>query len=317
MAKVVSNDVSAIVPEIWSAAVQEPLYKSLVSIEVANTRFGNYKYMDTIHVPYFGDLSAQSYTPGTEISATNLDWKYDTLVVSAYKVATFYIDNVEELQANVAQIQPLAEEAAYRLRDAIDQHVFANITGLDGGTQVNDSDLRGGGTDERPLSATSAQIIELFSMARKKLRELNVEEFGDWAAVVTPMIAQRIETKAASVGFNVADATLRNGYAGDWMGFQIYISNNLPSGSCSTVSPNEVSGGPVSSTNCRSLFIGRKGSIDLALQQTPSLTIRDVSDMLGKNFHTWTVYGSQVFTKNRSRFLNVPVDITTTKNVGG
>jgi hypothetical protein len=273
--------------------------------------------MDTIHVPYMGDLSAQTYSPGTEISATNLDWKYDTLIVSAYKHASFYIDDVESLQANVEQIRPLAEEAAYRLRDAIDQHVFLNITGLDGGTQTNDGDLRTGGTDNRPVSATSAQIIELFSHARRVLRSNNVEEYGDWCAVVTPMVAERIERQATNVGYNVADSTLRNGYAGDFMGFQIYISNNLPSGACSTVSPNEVCGDAVSATNCRSLYIGRKGAIDLALQKAPSLEIKDVSDMIGKNFITWTVYGSNVFTKNRSRFLNVPMDITTSNNSGG
>lgn len=317
MPKVVSNDVSAIIPEIWSSAVQEPLYKSLVSLEIANTRFGNFKHMDTIHVPFFGDLSAQDYTAGTEISATNLDWKFDTLVVSAYKHVTFYVDRVEELQVNIEQMRPLAEEAAYRLRDAIDQHVFLNITGADGGIQVNDSNLRGGGASNRPISATSAQIIELFSKARKVLRENNVEEMGDWAAVVTPMVAERIEQKATTVGFNIADSTLRNGYVGDFMGFQIYISNNLPSGVCSTISPNEVCGGAVSSTNCRALYIGRKGSIDLALQRAPSLEIRQVSDMIGSNFITWTVYGSAVFTKNQSRFLNVPMDITTSGNTGG
>ena len=41
MSQVVSNDVSAIQPEIWSAMVQVPLYKSLVALEVANMRFSD------------------------------------------------------------------------------------------------------------------------------------------------------------------------------------------------------------------------------------------------------------------------------------
>ena len=92
MGRVVSNDVSAIIPEIWSASVQVPLYKSLVSMAVANTDLrSELSYGDTIHKPYIGDLSAQTYTPGTPLSATNLDFKYDTLVVTTYKHATFYI----------------------------------------------------------------------------------------------------------------------------------------------------------------------------------------------------------------------------------
>jgi len=75
MGKAVSNDVSAIQPEIWSSMVQVPLYKTLVSFDIATTRLeSELQYGDTIHMPYFGDLSAQTYTPGTEISATNQDY---------------------------------------------------------------------------------------------------------------------------------------------------------------------------------------------------------------------------------------------------
>lgn len=306
MGRVVSNDVSAIVPEIWSTSVQIPLYKSLVALEVASTDLrAELNFGDTIHKPYIGDLSAQTYTPGTPLSATNLDYKYDNLIVSTYKHATFYIDRVEDLQANINQIRPLAEEAAYRLKDAIDSHVFANITGSDGGTVADAQDLAGG-TNARPLSASSANIIQVFSNARKLLRENNVEELGDWCSVVTPKVAHYIEAKATTVGYNIADSTLRNGYMGDFMGFQIYISNNLPSGKCSAIAPN-VSGGMVSATTCKSMYIGRKKMIDLVMQASPSLTIKSCEDKLGSNFITWTVYGSAVFTKNRSRFLNVPI----------
>ena len=313
MGRVVSNDVSAIIPEVWSKAVQIPLYKSLVAMEVANTKLeAELNFGDTVHVPRFGDLSAQTYTPGTPLSATNLDWAYDTLVVSTYKHVTYYIDNVEKLQTNVDQIRPLTEEAAYRLKDAIDQHVFANITGSDGFDCVDAYEMQGG-TANRPISATSSSIIDIFANARRVLRTKNVEEMGDWCAVITPKIAFRIEQKATTVGYNIADATLRNGYVGDFMGFQVYISNNLPSGKCSAIAPGDKggpSGGAVSATNCRAFYFGRKGTIDVVLQKAPALEIRPCEDKLGSNFITWTVYGSAVFTKNRSRGLNVPVETT-------
>ena len=306
MGRVVSNDISAIVPEIWSTMVQIPLYKSLVSMAVANTKLrSELTRGDTIHVPYFGDLSAQTYTPGTPLSATNLDWTYDTIVVSSYKHATFYIDDVEALQANIEQQSDLTEEAAYRLKDGIDTSVFANITGSDGGTVADTEDLLGG-TNARPISAGSSTIINLFAGAREVLRGLNVEETRDWVAVVTPKIANFIETKSTNVGYDVADSTLRNGFVGNFMGFKVYISNNLPSGKCSAIAP-QISGGAVSATTCKSIYIGRAGAIDLIMQKAPTLTIKDCEDKLGKNFITWTVYGSGVTTKNRSRFLNVPV----------
>lgn len=183
--------------------------------------------------------------------------------------------------------------------------MFKNITGSDGGTVADCEDLAGG-TNARPLSASSANIIQVFSNARKILRENNVEELGDWCAVVTPKLAHYIEAKATTVGYNIADSTLRNGYMGDFMGFQIYISNNLPSGKCSAIAP-QVSGAAVSATTCKSMYIGRKGMIELVMQAAPALQIAKCEDKLGSNFITWTVYGSNVFTKNRSRFINAPV----------
>ena len=306
MTQVISNDVSAIQPELWSSMVQVPLYKSLVAMEVASTRLSEtVKYADTVHVPRFGDLSAQTYTPGTTITATAQDWAYDTLVVSAYKHVTFYVDDPRSLTVNVDQARELATEAAYRLRDAIDQHVFANITGADGFTPSDDGALLGG-TDDRAVSAGTANIIQLFAGARKVLRERNVEETGDWAAVVTPKIAADIEIKAANVGFNVADATLRNGYAGDFMGFQVYISNNLPTGQVSALAPGAL-GATAQVGAGTSIYFGKKGTIDVVMLAEPALEIRKKDDMIGANFITWTVYGSSVFTKNRSRGINVPV----------
>jgi hypothetical protein len=309
MTQVITNGVSGITPTIWSTMVQVPLYKSLVALEVASMKLSDtVKFADRIQVPTFGSLSVQTYTPGTTISATAQQWNYDTLVVSSFKHVTFYVDDARNLQLNVDSARELATEAAYQLKNQIDTDVFKNITGADGFTNygADSAGLGLGGSAHRPVSAGSATIINLFANARKVLRQNNVEEVGDWAAVITPQIAAYLETKAASVGFNVADATLRNGYAGDFMGFQVFISNNLPSGKCSAIA-STISGAAVSATTCKSIYFGRKGTIDVVMQRMPALEIRKKDDMIGSNFITWTVYGSSVFRKNRSRGLNVAV----------
>src|SRR3990167_5085324 len=186
MTQVIPNDVSAIQPELWSTMGQVPLYKSLVALEVANLRLSDtLKYADTIHVPRFGDLSAQTYTPGTTITATAQDWAYDTLVVSSYKHVTFYVDDARSLTLNVDQARELATEAAYQLKDAIDTDVLKNITGADGFTAADTVDVLGTGTNANPVSAGTANIIQIFAGARKVLRSRNVEETGDWIAIVT------------------------------------------------------------------------------------------------------------------------------------
>lgn len=314
MTQVITNDVSAITPELWSTMVQVPLYKSLVALDIANLKLSDeLKYADTIHIPRFGNLSAKTYTAGTTMSATAQDWAFDNLVVSTKKYVMFYRDDTESLQTNVDQARELATEAAYQLKNAIDTHVLANITGADGFMPADNVDIGLGSTNGAPVSAGSANIINVFAGATKFLREHNVEEMGDWCAVVTPKIASYIEIKAANVGFNVADATLRNGYAGDFMGFQVYISNNLPSGNLSAIAPaagNGVIGG-LSGANAsgttpgRASYFGKKGTIDVVLQKAPAMEIKTKDDMLGSNYVFWTVYGSTVTTKNRERGINL------------
>ena len=305
MGRVVTNDVSAAIPEIWLEALQQNLYKTLVSFDVANFALSDVKYGDTLRSNYFGNLSAATYTPGTPLSATNLDFAMDSLVVSAYKHCTFYIDDVEELQS-IPKVKALTEEAAYQIKNKVDAHVMGTIYKSDGFVNFGADDGLIGGTAHRPISAGSANLINIFAGAAQKLAENNVENMGDWIAIITPKIAFNIAKKATSVGFQFADSALRNGWVGDFMGFKVYMSNNLPSGKCSAISPT-ISGGAVSATSCKSIYFGRSKMIDVAMQRTPTLQVNKCEDKLGYNWITSVVWGANVFTRNRSRGLNVGV----------
>lgn len=297
----ITNDVTAITPQIWSEMVQIPLRKTLVSLEVANVRdifVGN-----QIHTPRYADMSAVTYTPGTPITAVAQDWAFDNINVTTYKVAPMYVDDVRSEQVNVSQARELAPETAYQIRNKIDQHVLNNVKYFT--SPGVDANSLHGGTAHRPVSATSANINIIFANAKKVLLQNNVEQNGDWCAVITPYIASLVDIKNISTGFNVADSTLRNGYMGNLLGFELYMSNNLPSGKCSTQSAT-ISGAAVSATTCKSIFFGRKKMID-AYIRGPRVSVRPASDRLGTFWYTYATYGSGVNTKNRSRGLNVAV----------
>jgi hypothetical protein len=166
---------------------------------------------------------------------------------------------------------------------------------------MDDKDMTGG-TASALVTASSANIINIFANARKQLRELNCEEAGDWIAVIPPSWGYYVETKAVSSGYNTADSTLKNGYAGDFMGFHVYLSNNLPTSATPSATATR---GISTSGTMQDIYFGRRGMIELALQQTPTTEIKDVPDKLGKNFVFWTVWGDTVFTRNKSRVLDV------------
>ena len=146
--------------------------------------------------------------------------------------------------------------------------------------------ITGTATTVSSIASTSANIDDVFVDARKALREENVSEDGDWIAIIPPAVAAKIELLAIDKGFNIADSTIRNGYAGDFLGFHIYVSNNIPSGTA---------------------YIGVRGGISLVVQKEPGMVIKEVDNKLGRNFLPSIIFGNTTFTRNAKRFLNVQI----------
>jgi hypothetical protein len=121
----------------------------------------------------------------------------------------------------------------------------------------------------------------------------NVKDNGDFVAVVTPAVASVIEQKAVASGFNVADSAFKNGYAGDFMGFKIYISNNLDTTTSSR-------------THC---YIGKAKQISLALQIAPTTQIDNDPVKFGKIVKILAVWGTKTFTQNSKRFFDLQVTV--------
>ena len=302
-----AKDISltALNPTFWANTMQVPLRKSLVAEAVADTQFEPLlKYGDAVTQPYMQDSVVQSYTPGTTFTAQGASAKEDTLTVDQFKVSPTYVDDINNLQAKYAYALDVVDDQAYQLKDEIDKSVFAQVrnagsflytTGTTRGTVVSGAHIT---TAEAASSivvtqsdSTTASInpIDLFARIRTHLRQRNVTEAGDWVAVIDPTIAQMIEIVGANKGFNVADSTLRNGYAGDFLGFKVYLSNNLTAGP----------------TSSKWAYFGKSKRIGLVVQMPPKVYFKDDSYRLGTNIVTSIVYGTKVFTKNASRFVGV------------
>lgn len=288
-----ANVVSALNPEVWRAFLQPTLRKSLVAEAVADTTFAaDLKHGDTIHYPYYSSLTVGNYSPGSTVSTTDLTATDEYLTVDQKKYVAFYVDDVESLQSRYDIVATWSDEAAYKLRDAIDTAVFAEVTAAS--ADLDDGDI--GGTDGSGISATTANVVKVFTTARKKLRTMNVEEAGDWVAVINSELAEVIEQTTIEKGFQIADATLRNGYVGNFLGFKVFASNNLAT---------KTYGGK----DCKVCYIGKAKQIHLAVQMPPAVKMKDVSDKAGQNIIILTVYGIKVFTQHKKRFLKTYIRI--------
>jgi hypothetical protein len=286
----VTTSIDASKAEFWEARAQINLRKTLVAMEVASVTT-SISGGDKIHKPYFTEHSAVTYTPGKEVALQGVSSTDDSITINTFKDVPLYIDEAEETQSYYDTMAEAVDSASYQLRDTIDQAVFAQV---DNGTEFDDGDI--GGTDGSAIVLTSANIISLFSNARKALQTLNVVEAGDFCAVLTPSALAKISQAATSQGFNFADAALSNGKVGNYMGFDLYMSNNLTSATY---------GGTANTFNC---YIGKKKMIQLIMLATPKMKVVDSELKIGKAIHFWTGYGVGIWTRDKSRFLDTKIN---------
>jgi len=322
----VRSEVDSVTPEAWANMLQPALRKTMVSAEISNSRFEpNLQVGDSFNYSYFsGDNTVVDYTEYTDIADhEKLETTGEKLIVDKKPLVRKHVDDVEQLYLNVSAQMELAEEAGYALKDHIDQDILLHV--MDADSAIFDGDIKQIDTDN---------VINMMTGARKDLRKANVEEDGDWITILPPEITEQIELKATDSGFNVSDAAFRNGYAGSFVGFNVYNSNNLPevievtdeSAEIDTqdVTDSEFEEGDVvtkqefidddefdedtyndveddyKATAC---YFGKRGMIHTAYKQRPSMKERAIPKQLGSYFYFYTVYGSKVFEKYSKRFL--------------
>lgn len=278
-----ANVATAFIGQSWALQTQVILLKSLVALGICDSKLQTQlKIGDRINFPFFATTpSAVTYTPGTDVTIQHWSGTNENLIVDRVRVVPFYVDDVHQLLMDYNVRMTLAEDAAFKLRDVIDIGILAETANA--GITLFDVDI-GGVTGAVPITVTIDNIIRIFSTARERLRAANVPEEGDYFAVITPRFAEVLERATASRGFQIADSTLRNGFAGTFLGFHLFISNNLPAGS--------------------QLF-GKKGGIHFVMKQTPIVDVKDVPLRLGNNFLIWTVWGQRVFNNYRNYLINV------------
>ena len=118
-------------PIIYSKQVQLAFRKSSTVEDITNNDyFGEIAQMgDSVKIIKEPEISVQSYSRGTQITAQDLDDEDFTLVIDKANYFAFKIDDIEEAHSHVNFMQMATDRAAYRLRDQYDQEVLGYLSG--------------------------------------------------------------------------------------------------------------------------------------------------------------------------------------------
>ena len=196
---------------------QMNLRTNLVMGSVSRARFEpDLKPGRTIDFPTRSQVKIQNYSYSTDLTINPYSEVSSTYNIDQVKAATVNIDPLQVLQG--FELDPsgqLSDEIGYQLARNIDQYTISKALSRSYSTLA-------AGT----LSASNT--FEAFTQIYARLTNQRARE-GVRCVVAPPDLAMLLANTDKANGFNLADATLKNGYVGNTSaGFRVYVTQETP-----------------------------------------------------------------------------------------
>lgn len=204
------------IPTVWAETLYKELEKDFVAVKNCNRDYeGEIKSAgDTVKISGIGPVTVSSYTKNTDIAAPQtLDDNTRSLVIDQQKYFNFQIDDVDRAQQKPKIMQEAMKEASVALADTADQYVYS----------LTHDDV----VTVKQTSVTSANIVSILSDVRKRLRRNNVKDGDEVMLEISPDIEEKI-LLAKILRDTDNSKSLGKGYLGTFLGFRIFVSNNIP-----------------------------------------------------------------------------------------
>jgi hypothetical protein len=233
------NDLSAFVPQVWSRRIIDNINQINVGMAVmCNTNYeGEIREAgDTVQVRTFGNITVSTYTRGLTLVPQSIIPTKETLVINNSQYFAFDVDSLDIAQNDINAIDGYTRRAGVAMSNQIDTFVMAKILSGNAGNTI--------GTAVAPIAISAdtagTSVYEQLIKAGKNLDQLNVPSTDRWA-IVTPFFKSLLmtSTKYLIRATEMGDAIIRTaniqaseaervGFFGQCAGFDMYMSNNLP-----------------------------------------------------------------------------------------
>ncbi len=201
----------------YAKRAQENLRTNLVMEQLCSSQFrADLRPGKTIDFPERSQTRLQNYSYSTDLTIDPYQEVSSSYSIDQVKAVTANIDPLQVLTG--FDLDPeggLSDDMGYQMSRNIDQ--YAITTGLSGSFSTVAAGAVGAGNQAELFNALFARLTT--QRARQGVR------YG----VVPPELAAVIANSNTANGFSLADAALKNGYAGDnAQGFRIYVSQETP-----------------------------------------------------------------------------------------
>lgn len=217
-------------PEIWSAELLVNLHNTLVfgSPAVVNRDYeGEIRnFGDTVRINSIGGVTVSDYTKDTDMSARQvLSSSQMALVIDQAKKFDFEIDDIDAAQ-NLPRVMGAAmREAAFSLANTTDGFISSMINTAVPGASAGLGNWLGNKSRASTTDGTYEGLVDLSRL----LDENNAPPQGRWV-VVSPLVYAALlkDSRFVSFGTEVNRATIANRVVGTIAGFDVLVSNAVP-----------------------------------------------------------------------------------------
>lgn len=219
--------VTTFIPELWSARLLYALEKAHVATNLVNRNYEGEisNHGDTVHINTIGAITVKSYTKNTDIDAPEtLTTTDQALAIDQAKYFNFQVDDVDKVQAAGELVDTAMGRAAYALADVSDAYLFGVIAaGAAAGNTI--------GSAAAPVALTASNVYENIVKLKTKLDKANVPNTGR-TIVVPPDVHSLLllDDRFAKSPATAGQEALINGLVGRIAGFDVYMSNNVKTG---------------------------------------------------------------------------------------
>lgn len=283
------------IPELWAAAVQAPFEKSLVfgQPSVANRKYeGMIRQMgDTVHVTSIANPTIRTYDKTADLTIEDLADSDETLVIDQGDYFAFRVNDVDKVQAAGDFEGPGLRQASYGLRDAVDSYIASLFTeNVSTGGPIADNRL-GAITVVEGENTGAHSAYGVLVKLRERLDAQSVPLDGRYVVVHPGFIsALSFDERFTDNSASTTVETLRNGFVSRVQGFDILVSNNLPT-----------SGGATTIT------AGVPDALSFANQITETESLR-AQNRFADIVRGLNIYGAKIFRRNGVATAAITID---------
>ena len=208
----------------WSRRMQRTYYNTSIFKDLANfEEQATLKKGYRVHRPYKSALAVNTIGDDGSYTRQALIDTAQYLDVDTQREVSFNVTDVQEIQHNYSLRNEYADDAGKALGQAIDGDFLAQIANAT--TTIDDSDISGG-TSDNGVTVSESNVYKLFTQASRALSRLNVG-MDNRVAVLSPNVIEKVNEYAINRDTAFGDKTLANGFMGNFLGFDTYVSNGL------------------------------------------------------------------------------------------